>query len=104
MIATFAAAVREEGAPHLDLLRLDPVEPDDKSIRAFQIRIHRGRFRALVIVKDRAEVMLVGPFRQGSSEEPCRAIRTSEVADLDRSLDEPLEGLLADLIEASCAK
>ncbi len=102
-LRAFARAAGEAGAPHLDLMRLDPVEPDDKSVRAFQIRIRRGRFQALIICKDRDEVMLVGPFRRGSAEEPCRAIHLED-AGANAALDDAIEGILVDLVERSFAK
>jgi hypothetical protein len=97
----FGRAVREAGAPHLDLVGLDPVEPDDKSVRAFQFRIHRGAFTALVVCRDRGEMMLVGPFKRGHAEEPCHALSLDQG---EGALEEAIDGLMTALIEQSYAR
>ena len=97
----FGRAVREAGAPHLDLVVLEPVEPDDKSVRAFQFSIHRGAFTALVVSRDKGEVMLVGPFKRGHAGEPCHALS------LDRgegAIEEAIDDLMMALIEQSYAR
>ena len=103
-VARFAAAAREAGAPHLDLITISPVEPDDKSIRAFQFKVRRGRFEAIVVCKDRGEVMLVGPFRRGDDEGPCNPIHLEEGQDAQRRIGEDLETLLVNLIEMAFQK
>ncbi|MFQ5701124.1 MAG: hypothetical protein ACE5HU_04705 [Acidobacteriota bacterium] len=103
-IGRFAEAVRRGGAGHLDLLRVDPVEPDDKSVRAFQFAVRRGRFQALVICKDRDEVMLVGPFKRGRTEEPCRTLHLAGDGDHTTAVEQALEQLQVDLIRESFAK
>ncbi len=97
----FVQTVREAGAPHLDLVRLDPIEPDDKSVRAFQFRIHRGAFTALVVSRDKGEVMLVGPFKRGHAEEPCHALTLDQG---EGTLEEAIDGLVTALIEQSYAR
>ena len=100
----FVAAADTAGAPHLDLIEITPVEPDDKSIRAFQFKIRRGRYEAVVVSKDRDEVMMVGPFTRGKDEGPCNPIH-HEGGEPDREfLADHLETLLSDLIEMSFTK
>lgn len=101
-IAAFARAAADAGAPHLDLIEMGPVEPDDKSIRAFQFRVRRGRWEAIVVSKDRAEVMFVGPFKRGSAEEPCRPVHLEDAGPGMAAALEGLESLLAGLVEQAC--
>ena len=68
----FHAAAEKAGAPHLEL-DVSPVRVDDKHIRSYEFELSRGRHRAIVTVKSRAEVTLVGPFRAGKDEGPCRS-------------------------------
>lgn len=104
LMARFLAEVNAAGAPHLNLIEVGPVEPDDKSIRAFQFKIVRGRYEAVVVSKDRGEVMLVGPYKRGQDEGPCNPIHHEESEpDLNR-LAEHLEALLSGLIETSFQK
>jgi hypothetical protein len=98
---SFAKAAGAAGAPHLDLIRVGEVEPDDKSIRAFQFRVARGRFEAVVVSKDRGEVMLVGPFKRGQAETPCHAVHLDAPEAETLGLDDALEGLLVSLIQES---
>lgn len=104
LVDRFARIVREEGAPHLDLIHVGEVEPDDKSVRAFQVRLERGRFRALIVSKDRGEVMLVGPFKASGAQEPCQAIRLDEADLTGTAADDAVENLVLALIKASYEK
>ncbi len=97
----FARAVRQAGAPHLDLIRIGPVEPDDKSIRAFQVKLRRGRWEACVVSKDRGEVMLVGPYRLGGEQGPCNPFHIDADPTERQRLDRELPELLGRLIEAA---
>ena len=102
--ARFVATVKAQDAAHLDLIEITSVEPDDKSVRAFQFKIRRGRYEAVVVSKDRGEVMMVGPFKKGQDEGPCHPIH-HEGGEPDRELlAQQLEALLSDLIEMSFAK
>lgn len=97
----FNRAVGEAGAPHLDLVRLGPVEPDDKSVRAFQFRMLRGAWTGLVVTRDKGEIMLVGPFKRGHDEEPCHALPLERgVGAIEEAIDE----LVTALIEQSYAR
>lgn len=100
-IESFARSAAEAGAPHLDLITVGPVEPDDKSIRAFQFRLRRGRWEAVVVSKDRAEVMYVGPFKRAEGEEPCRPVHLEEKGAGMPAARKGLESLLIDLVEAA---
>ena len=102
-VARFVRAAAEAGAPHLDLIRVGSIDPDDKSVRAFQLRVTRGRHVAIVVCKDRGEVMLVGPFRQGDAEGPCDPIHL-EQADSAAQLEDRLEAMLVRLIQVSFQK
>jgi len=53
-------------------IALSAPRPDDKHLRAVEFELSRGRHRAIVTVKSRGEVTLVGPFRTGKTEGPCR--------------------------------
>ena len=103
-VEVFTRTVEEEGAPYLDLIRVSTVKPDDKSVRAFQIRVSRGRFHALVVSKDRGEVMLVGPFKAGRQEEPCQSFHLDEGQQDGPDLSAGLESLLSSLIRDSYQK
>jgi hypothetical protein len=71
-LAAFLDAARAMGAPHMDC-EVSAVRLDDKHLHAFQFELHRGHHRAIVTVKSRHEVTLVGPFRIGKAEGPCRS-------------------------------
>ncbi len=82
-LAGFLAAARATGAPHMDS-EVSAVRLDDKHLHAFQFELCRGHHRAIVTVKSRAEVTLVGPFRVGKAEGPCRSFpleHSNEFAD-----------------------
>lgn len=68
----FHAAADKAGAPHL-ALDVSTVRVDDKHVRSIEFEMSRGRHRAIVTVKSRGEVTLVGPFRAGKPEGPCRS-------------------------------
>ena len=102
----FAGAAAAAGSPHLrGLLEVGPVEPDDKSVRAFQIRIERGRHEAVVVSKDRGEIMLVGPYRRGEEQGPCNPVTLAgeSLAD-DQGLDDALESFLEALVRQSFSR
>jgi hypothetical protein len=60
------------GAPHL-VVELSETRLDDKHVRSVEFELLRGRHRAIVTVKSRGEVTLVGPFKAGKDEGPCRS-------------------------------
>ena len=98
-VGRFAVVAAGEGAPHLDLVTVSDVEPDDKSIRAFQVRLTRGRHEAVIVSKDRGEVMLVGPYRKGDTQGPCRPRSEDSDGPDPEALRAAVEDLVADLIE-----
>jgi len=70
-LEAFHATAAAAGAPHL---RVDvtPVRLDEKHVRAIEFEVRRGRHAGVVTVKSRGDVTLVGPFRTGKTEGPCR--------------------------------
>jgi hypothetical protein len=90
-LAAFHAAARSAGVPHL-VLELGEIRTDDKHLRAVQFELSRGRYRAIVTVKSRGEVTLVGPFKAGKQEGPCRTFPWGAEAELQLALTEFLEG------------
>ena len=83
----FLDAARATGAPFMDA-EVSAVRLDDKHLRAFQFELRRGQHRAIVTVKSRAEVTLVGPFRAGKAEGPCRSFPLEESDEFANSLSD----------------
>ena len=102
--ARFVETASAAGVSHLDLIDITPVEPDDKSIRAFQFKIRRGRYEATIVSKDRGETMLVGPYKRGQDEGPCHPIHHEGVEPDREGLADQLESLLVALIDMSFSK
>jgi hypothetical protein len=77
----FHAEAAAAGAPQL---RLDVGEPrlDEKHVRAVEFELRRGRHVGIVVVKAKGEVTLVGPFRTGKAEGPCRSVAFGVLADV----------------------
>ena len=88
-IARFNAAIEAE----LPALRIEVSAPrlDDKHVHAVEFNLSRGRHRAIVTTKSKGEITLVGPFKAGKNEGPCRTFPFSE--------DEELKDALGDFIE-----
>ena len=72
-------------APQLAVTLGDP-RVDDKHLHAIQFELARGRHRAIVTVKSRGEVTLVGPFRTGKTEGPCRSFPFSAESEIEAAL------------------
>lgn len=89
----FHAGARDAGAPHLRI-EVGEARLDDKHARAVQFELWRGRCRALVTVKSRGEVTLVGPFWQGKAEGPCRRLPIDADAEIEAALGDFLERFL----------
>jgi hypothetical protein len=83
------------GAPHLDI-ELGELRLDDKHVRAVEFDLARGRQRAIVTVKARGEVTLVGPFHAGKNEGPCESFPFSAEDELRKALGDFLERFLAE--------
>lgn len=70
-IDAFHTAASEAGAPHLRI-EVTALRLDEKHVRAVEFEVRRGRHAGVVTVKSRGDVTLVGPFRRGKTEGPCR--------------------------------
>jgi hypothetical protein len=83
----FHGAAAAAGAPHLQVV-VSPPRLDEKHVRAVEFELRRGRHAGLVIVKARGEVTLVGPFRTGKEEGPCRSLPWTDEAGIETALSE----------------
>lgn len=92
-LAAFQRAAAKSGAGHLEL-RISEARVDDKHLRAVEFDLERGRYRAIVTVKARGEVTLVGPFKAGKAEGPCRSFPISAETEIDAALGDFLERFL----------
>lgn len=86
----FHAASEKAGAPHLRV-DIGEIRVDDKHLRAVEFELCRGRHRAIVTAKSRGEVTLVGPFRTGKVEGPCKSFPFEAQEELQLALGEFLE-------------
>ncbi len=93
-LVRFHAAVEKAGAPHLSV-DVSAVRVDDKHVRACEFELSRGRHRAIVTVKSRGEVTLVGPFRAGKQEGPCLSFPLAPSDEFTAAF----EGFLASVVE-----
>lgn len=98
-VAAFATAAQRAGAPHLAELGVGPVEPDEKHVDCWQFKVRRGRWEIVCVAKPRGAVTLVGPYRQGKPEHPCRDYPLPSEAAQDGLCD-----LLLDLIRQASAR
>jgi hypothetical protein len=92
-LVRFQRAAASAGAPHL-CAAVSETRVDDKHLRAVQLDLSRGRHRAIVTVKARGEVTLVGPFHAGKTEGPCRSFPIDSAAEIDAALAIFLESFL----------
>ena len=90
----FHAAATKAGAPHIVVALSEP-RIDDKHLRAVEFELRRGRHVAIVTVKSRGDVTLVGPFRAGRTEGPCRTFPF----DADAEIEEAMTDFLASFLE-----
>jgi hypothetical protein len=81
------------GAPHLRA-EVSRTRLDDKHVRAVEFSLQRGRHRAIVTVKSRGEVTLVGPFKAGKTEGPCRSFPMTAESEISAALGDFLERFL----------
>jgi len=72
---------------------------DDKHLHAVQFDITRGRHQVIVTAKCKGVVTLVGPFKQGDEEGPCRRIDLED----DAAIEAGLEVVLLAFLEAAFA-
>ncbi len=89
----FHAAAAESGAAHLRV-ELGAPRLDDKHVRAIEFELRRGRQVGIVTVKSRGDVTLVGPFRAGRDEGPCRTFPFDAEAEIQGALGDFLERFL----------
>lgn len=92
-LAGYHEAVRAAGAEQLAVSLSQP-RADDKHLRSVQFDLQRGRHTAIVTVKSRGEVTLVGPFRSGKAEGPCLSFPFGAEFELETALAEFLERFL----------
>jgi hypothetical protein len=91
-IARFNAVVGLS-IPYLEVWVSAP-RVDDKHLHAVEFNLERGRHRAIVTVKSKGEITLVGPFRSGKTEGPCRSFAFAAEAEFQDALAEFLERFL----------
>jgi hypothetical protein len=92
-IAGFNQAATAGGAGHLSV-EVSEARVDDKHLHSVQFDLRRGRHTAIVTVKSRGEVTLVGPFRAGKNEGPCLSFPFGAESELEKALGEFLEQFL----------
>lgn len=92
-LAGYHDAIRESGAGQLAVEISEP-RTDDKHLRSVQFDVRRGKHQAIVTVKSKGEVTLVGPFRAGKTEGPCLSFPFGAEAELEPALGEFLERFL----------
>ncbi len=92
-LEAYHRAVEDARAPQL---RVELSEPraDDKHLRSVQFDLRRGRHAAIVTVKSRGDVTLVGPFRQGKVEGPCKSFPFAARDEIHDALGDFLESFL----------
>jgi len=88
-------AVAAAGAPQL-AVQIGELRPDDKHIRAVEFELTRGRHRAVVTVKARGDVTLVGPFHAGKVEGPCKSFPFGAEDEIRKALGDFLERFLTE--------
>jgi len=89
----FHIAVSKAGAPHLEIA-LSEIRTDDKHLRSVEFEMIRGRYKAIVTGKSRGDITLVGPFRIGKAEGPCRTFPVDATEEIDSALVTFLEQFL----------
>ncbi len=92
-LESFHQAAAKAGAPQL-AIRLGETHTDDKHVRSVEFDVTRGRHRAIVTVKSRGEVTLVGPFHVGKVEGPCKSFPYGAEDELGAALGDFLEKFL----------
>ena len=89
-VERFHSGAASTGAPHLRV-DVSEIRVDDKHVRALEFDLLRGRHKAVVIVKARGEVTLVGPFHLGKTEGPCISFPFDAEAEIREALGSFLE-------------
>ncbi len=75
-IEAFRARARAHGAQHLTDIAVGAVGTDRKHVDCASFTVARGRWESVCVAKPepKAVVTLVGPFRAGKPEQPCRDV------------------------------
>ena len=83
-------------AKSVPYLRVEVTSPrvDDKHLHAVEFDLERGRHRAVITVKSKGEVTLVGPFRAGKKEGPCRSFPVDADEEINDALGDFLDRFL----------
>lgn len=92
-LEAFHISVSKAGAPHLEIA-LGDIRTDDKHLRSVEFDLVRGRYKAIVTAKSRGDITLVGPFRIGKTEGPCRTFPFEATDEIDAALVTFLEHFL----------
>ncbi len=92
-LEAYEHATQQAGATNL-AVRLGDARVDDKHLRSVEFDVSRGRHRAIVTVKSRGEVTLVGPFKAGKAEGPCKSFPYGAEDELHGALGDFLESFL----------
>ena len=92
-VDAFHESASQSGAPQLRV-EVSRARPDAKHVRSVEFDLTRGRHRAVVTVKSRGEVTLVGPFHAGKDEGPCRTFPVDADAEIGEALGDFLERFL----------
>ena len=92
-LEAFHAAAEKGGAGALRI-ELGAVRADDKHLRSIQFDVRRGRHTGIVTVKSRGEVTLVGPFRTGKAEGPCKSFPSDARGEVEGALGDFLESFV----------
>ncbi len=96
-LAGFRKGAAEAGAPHLDV-EVSELRLDDKHVRSVEFDLWRGRYRAIVTVKSRGDVTLVGPFHAGKTEGPCKSFPFDAEDEIQKALSDFLERFLTEAV------
>lgn len=91
-ISRFNGALAKS-VPYLRV-EVSPPRVDDKHLHAVEFDLGRGRHRAVITVKSKGEVTLVGPFRAGKKEGPCRSFSADAGEEIEDALGDFLEHFL----------
>ena len=97
-LAQFHHACSEAGSPHLRI-ELGTPQLDAKHVRAVEFDLRRGRIRAIVVVKSRGDVTLVGPFAMGKTEGPCRSIAFDAEGEILAGLEDWMSRFLEEAVQ-----
>lgn len=80
-------------------VRVSSPRIDDKHLHAVEFDLERGRHRAIVTVKSKGTVTLVGPFHAGKAEGPCRSFAFATEASAEAELQDALGDFMERFLE-----